>query len=498
MEDRLTPSTITGTGNAIAVDGVASLREAITATNSKAASGEAPADGPVAATRDVMLSSDPADVSFTMVASPDPAPAGGLVTYTIVVANAGPDSAQDLELINVIPTHTTFFSFAAPDGWTAILPPVGGGDTGGGGNTVVATAASLASGASATFTLQLRVNPGSVAGTTINNVASISATNDPNHSNNSASTIVTVSTPTPPVELSADLAVTLTSSPPPHLVGFNFLYTIQIFNNGPDPASSVVMTDVLPEGVTFVSITSGLGLGTYDPATRTITVNITDLSVGAGPTLHITVHADSVGTFTSVAHIQGAQTDPDPANNTASRTDVVVFPAPPQVAYVRRNGVHAMPTSLVVTFNTAMDPVPAQDVGNYQIRASGRRIQVESAVYDASTRSVTLRPVRRINIHHPFLLVINAQPPNGLTDRYGTPLDGAGNWQAGTDYVARVVWYGADTRVTPVHPKPVRTSLRAPLLSRPATRFAGALHNTQIDLLARAWRQASNLHQFGF
>src|SRR5262249_42750701 len=45
LEDRLAPAiiTVTGTGDTIAVDGVVTLREAITAANTHAVSGDAPA-----------------------------------------------------------------------------------------------------------------------------------------------------------------------------------------------------------------------------------------------------------------------------------------------------------------------------------------------------------------------------------------------------------------------------------------------------------------------
>ena len=57
-------------------------------------------------------------------------------------------------------------------------------------------------------------------------------------------------------------------------------------------------------------------------------------------------------------------------------------------------------TSLVLTFSTALDATPAQDVNNYQIMTSaGTTIPVTSAVYDPTSLTVTLIPSQLLNIH---------------------------------------------------------------------------------------------------
>ena len=72
-----------------------------------------------------------------------------MITYVITVSNRGEVNAQTLALLDTIPTNTTFVSFTQNTGpaFTINTPPVGGtGD-------VTATIASLAAGATATFTL---------------------------------------------------------------------------------------------------------------------------------------------------------------------------------------------------------------------------------------------------------------------------------------------------------------------------------------------------------
>jgi uncharacterized repeat protein (TIGR01451 family) len=128
-----------------------------------------------------------ADVSVTKTDSPDPATAGGNVTYAIVVTNAGPSDASTLALSDTLPLGTTFVALTSPVGWTCTTPAVGG--TG----SVSCTNATLAAGASASFSLVVNVVMGTVDGTVITNTATVtSTTTDGVPTNNSATTTTTV------------------------------------------------------------------------------------------------------------------------------------------------------------------------------------------------------------------------------------------------------------------------------------------------------------------
>src|SRR5213076_2793833 len=60
----------------------------------------------------------------------------------------------------------------------------------------------------------------------------------------------------------ADLGITKTASPPTPTLGQNVTFTVTVTNNGPDTATGVVVTDLLPAGLTYVSDDGG---GSYDP-----------------------------------------------------------------------------------------------------------------------------------------------------------------------------------------------------------------------------------------
>ncbi|MDG3007239.1 hypothetical protein [Paludisphaera mucosa] len=430
-----------------------------------------------------------ADLSVAVVGAPGTVAPGGDVRFTLTVVNAGPDASQGLTLTGAVPLGATFVSFAAPAGWTTSTPAVGAA------GPVVANAPNLAVGSIATFTLIVRVDAGAAGGSTITNTASIAAsTPDVDPADDDASAAVTVAageTPPPgenppPAPASADLVVSLAADPGVVIVGDTIVYTLRVLNAGPSPATGVVLSDALPVGVDFVSAS----LGSYDPTSRILTVGLGGLAPGVGATITLTARAGVAGTIVNVARVRADQADPDSGDNTAARTDAVgplAAAGGPRVTSVLRNGIHAMPTSLVVSFDRDLDPTRAQDVGNYRLAAAGRDVPVGSATYDASSRAVTIRPVGRINIHHPFLLVVGG----GLADAAGNALDGSGDGRPGTDYRANVVWYGPGTRVSPERPAasrtPLRASYRAALPSRPTPRFASPIR-PQVHAMARASR----------
>jgi len=130
-----------------------------------------------------------ADVAVTKNGPPIVA-AGSNISYTVTVTNNGGSDAQTVTLTDPLPAGTTFVSESQGSGPAFICtnPSVGG--TG----SVSCTIATLASGASATFTLVFNVNT-NTAGTTLSNTATVSSsTNDPVPGNNSATSTANVVT----------------------------------------------------------------------------------------------------------------------------------------------------------------------------------------------------------------------------------------------------------------------------------------------------------------
>ena len=191
----------------------------------------------------------------------------------------------------------------------------------------------------------------------------------------------------------------------------------------PTSGSTAGGTLVTVTGTSFTGATA-VDFGTT-PATNLIVINDTTLTAdspsGTG-TVNVTV-TTPLGTSTT---------------STADQFTYTTAAAPTVVSLVRY-GFHMQPTSLVLTFSTALDPASAQNVANYQIMTSGGTlIPVSSAVYNASAMTVTLSPSQLLNIHDFYQLTVNGMPPNGLTSSTGVALDGAGNGTPGTNYVTTI------------------------------------------------------------
>ena len=131
-----------------------------------------------------------ADLSVANDGIPTSAATGQDITYTLIVTNNGPGAAASPVLTGAVPSGTTFRSLASPAGWSCSKPAIGG--TG----TINCTAATLASGAPAVFTIGVRVNWCAGNGTLIGTAASVSSdASDPNAANNSAAASMTVTDP---------------------------------------------------------------------------------------------------------------------------------------------------------------------------------------------------------------------------------------------------------------------------------------------------------------
>jgi uncharacterized repeat protein (TIGR01451 family) len=265
-----------------------------------------------------------ADLAITKTGPASLTP-GSNATYTLGVSSTGPDAAANVSLTDALPPGTTFVSFTAPGGWITTTPAVGG--TG----TVTATNTSLASGASASFTLVVNVNAGTPVGTTISNTATVaSATADPTPGNNAATSTGTVG-----AALQADVGVSKTG-PASVTRGSNATYNLVVTNAGPDAAANVSLTDVLPPGTTFVSMTAPGGWTTTTPAvggTGAVTATNASLASGASAAFTLVANVTSgtpVGTaISNTATVASATTDLNPDNNASTATMTVSAVAPP-------------------------------------------------------------------------------------------------------------------------------------------------------------------------
>lgn len=113
-----------------------------------------------------------------------------------------------------------------------------------------------------------------------------------------------------------DLALTITGSQPSEVFfGQNVTFVATVTNNGPAPATNVVVNGTLSSTATIVSTTCGAtqnGINTQ--------WLIGNLANGASATCTITARVNAVGAVRHEATVSADGTDPVPANNTSGST----------------------------------------------------------------------------------------------------------------------------------------------------------------------------------
>lgn len=243
-----------------------------------------------------------ADISVTKTASSGAVTVGQSLTYTIRVANAGPDAATNVVVTDPLPTSVTLVSATATQGTCA-------------GSPLKCSLGTLANGASATITIV--VTP-QAAGSLTNSSDGIATEGDPNSANNSSSVTVTVN---PSSGGGADLGLTKSHAPEPVPLGQRLTYVLTVRNDGPDVSTASTLTDTLPSGVSLVSASSSSGTCS---GSATVSCSLGAFAKGASATVTIVATATAAGSVTNTASVAGAQTDPNGANNGASDTATVI------------------------------------------------------------------------------------------------------------------------------------------------------------------------------
>jgi uncharacterized repeat protein (TIGR01451 family) len=146
---------------------------------------------------------------------------------------------------------------------------------------------------------------------------------NPSVSSNFGDEPQTVITSPPPIPPAADVMLTKVVSSANPIFGTPVTYTLIAHNNGPDTATNVVVTDILPTGVMFVSATPSQG--SFNPASGIWLIGT--LPNGATATLQITCIVTTIGPITNTSTVEASEPDPDLANNVSSVTIDGMFAA---------------------------------------------------------------------------------------------------------------------------------------------------------------------------
>jgi uncharacterized repeat protein (TIGR01451 family)/LPXTG-motif cell wall-anchored protein len=244
------------------------------------------------------------DLELFKDAVPAQVQVGEQTTFTVTVVNQGPSAATGVVVTDTLPAGVSYVS-----------------DNGGGAFDSATgdwTVGNLAVGGSAALSLVVTVDDVG----TFTNVAEVTAANEDDIDSvpgdgqgDDWDDAVVSSQPIIDLELVKD------ADPAEVSVGDETTFTITVLNKGPYDASGVAVTDVLPDGVTYVSHSGTASLtlsqsgaaglvtlaapdGAYDPATGIWMIG--NLPVGASTTLAIVVTVDEAGTITNVAEVTAA------------------------------------------------------------------------------------------------------------------------------------------------------------------------------------------------
>jgi uncharacterized repeat protein (TIGR01451 family) len=181
----------------------------------------------------------------------------------------------------------------------------------------------------------------------------------------SQSVTITVPGATDPT---ADVSVTKEDALDPVQVGDNINWTITVENAGPDAATTVTVSDVMPAGVTYVSATPSTG--SCSEAGGTVTCDLGNLASGATATIAVTATADAAGDVANTATVSNDLTDPNENNNSATETTTVNEPPPPGDPMA----------DLVITKGDQVDPVFVGDEITWALSVSNKGPDEATAV----------------------------------------------------------------------------------------------------------------------
>jgi uncharacterized repeat protein (TIGR01451 family) len=124
----------------------------------------------------------------------------------------------------------------------------------------------------------------------------------------------------------ADLAITKSDSPDPVTAGENLTYTIKVENPGTLPATETKVTDVLPNGVDYVSATSGI----CQRAGDTVTCDLGQVEAASTATVTIVVKTKKAGTLSNTAKVASPEDIVLENNSATAMTTVSKAPAKPK------------------------------------------------------------------------------------------------------------------------------------------------------------------------
>jgi uncharacterized repeat protein (TIGR01451 family) len=229
---------------------------------------------------------------------------GDNVPYTLTVTNIGTGSASNVQVTDTLPAAMTFVS-ASGNGFTCS----------GTSSISCQLAGSLAPGASAVVNVVAALSS-SYGSTAIANTAVVLPT-DANPGNNTDTESTAVTLPTPPVD--EDLGLSKTGLQGSVAPGDVLSWTLNVTNVKGTPAAGFTVTDVVPDGLTILTV-GGTDYG-CSVAGQTVSCTYTGAPLPVGSSAAFQIDAVVASDYAGTQVSNTAVVDPggvDPTNDSAT------------------------------------------------------------------------------------------------------------------------------------------------------------------------------------
>jgi uncharacterized repeat protein (TIGR01451 family) len=236
------------------------------------------------------------DLVLTKQGTPDPVLVGQPLTYTLIVTNTGGWAATHVILTDTLPPEVVLHTASSPFGPCSGSAPI------------LCDLGTILPGEVASATLT--VTP-TTAAFLVNTAGVMPAEPDGNDANNVA-TLATTALP------AADLVLSKVVTPSQPLSSAPLTYTLVVTNQGPSPATGLLLTDTLPTSMTVQAITATQGTC---GGSGIVTCALGSLAAGARATVTLVVTTSLQGDrVTNRAEVAANEADPHPQDNAASLT----------------------------------------------------------------------------------------------------------------------------------------------------------------------------------
>ena len=245
-----------------------------------------------------------ADLELSGSSAPNPAKQGSQFDYTLTVVNRGPAPTTDVTLLDQLPNGVRLVQTAASQGVCSLAQQY-----------VRCALGTVDGGRDAVVTITVNAVR---AGAIYNTATVMGREYDPYEGNNSTTVVTDVQGGgTWAADLGVDNAVDRAATE----AGQTVTYTITVANAGPAVAVGTHMSDQLPEGAEFISVTPSQGSCT--PSSQDVACDLGELASGGTASVNVVVRLTRPGTAVNVAYVTSQMLDENTGNNQAQATTEV-------------------------------------------------------------------------------------------------------------------------------------------------------------------------------